>query len=142
MGWNSANRIFDPVARALIDTGADTTTTTRKVLSDLIGELQDGDWDTGDESLEDFLDHSAVVSAFADRNVHLGDRSCCRRELDADLRQCLIRMRHDDIDETEMAAAIDAYAQQLAEQARRADCCGADVCACREIAATAVARPA
>ncbi|MFJ8146592.1 hypothetical protein ACIQ6R_16195 [Streptomyces sp. NPDC096048] len=78
MGWNSANRIFDPVARALINTGADDNTK-RKVLGDLIGELQEGDWDTGDESLEDFLDDPAIVAAFHDRNVHTQDRSCCRR---------------------------------------------------------------
>ncbi|MFJ6061634.1 hypothetical protein ACIQHU_01195 [Streptomyces tendae] len=78
MGWNSANRIFDPVARALIDTGADDNTK-RKVLGDLIGELQDGDRDTGDESLEDFLNDPAIVAAFHDRNVHTQDRACCQR---------------------------------------------------------------
>ncbi|HET6691724.1 MAG TPA: hypothetical protein VFG74_12755 [Miltoncostaeaceae bacterium] len=78
MGWSSANSIFDPVARALIDAGADDTTK-RRVLGDLIGGLQDGDWDTEDESLEEFLDDPAVVAAFADRNVHLADRRCCRK---------------------------------------------------------------
>ncbi|MGK9463961.1 hypothetical protein ACSLFT_28605 [Streptomyces sp. G6] len=86
MGWNSANRIFDPVARALINTGADDTTK-RKVLGDLISELQDGDWDTGDESLEDFLDDPAIVAAFHDRNVHTQDRSCCQRTLLAEAQE-------------------------------------------------------
>jgi hypothetical protein len=79
MGWSSANEIFNPVARALIDTGADDTTK-RKVLGSLIGGLQDGDWDTEDESLEDFLDDPAIVAAFADHDVHLSDRRCCRAE--------------------------------------------------------------
>lgn len=78
MGWNSANRIFNPVARALIETGADDATK-RKVLGDLISELQDGDWDTEDESLEEFLDDPAIVAAFHDRNVHTQDRACCQR---------------------------------------------------------------
>jgi hypothetical protein len=138
MGWSGANAIFDPVARSLIDAGVDDTTK-RKVLGDLIGGLQEGDWDTEDESLEDFLDYPAIVSAFADHNVHLSDRRCCRRELGADPRQSLIRMRHEDIDEAEMTAAVDAYVRHLADQARQADC-SHDVCGCREVAATAVAR--
>lgn len=76
MGWSSANEIFDPVARALIDTGADDTTK-RKVLGDLISGLQDGDWDTEDESLERFLDDPAIVAAFHDHRVHTQDRGCC-----------------------------------------------------------------
>ncbi|MFG3085092.1 hypothetical protein [Streptomyces parvulus] len=86
MGWNSANRIFDPVARALIDTGADDTTK-RKVLGDLISELQDGDWDTEGESLEDFLHDPAIVAAFHDRNVHTQDRACCQRTRLADAQE-------------------------------------------------------
>ncbi|MFE3202163.1 hypothetical protein [Embleya sp. NPDC059237] len=70
MGWSSAGHIFDPVARALIDAGVDGPTK-RKVLGDLIGRLQDGDWDTEDESLEEFLDDPDVVAAFADRGVTL-----------------------------------------------------------------------
>lgn len=78
MGWSSANHIFNPVARALQDTGADDTTK-RKVLGDLIGGLQEGDWDTEDESLEDFLDDRAIVAAFHDHNVHTQDRGCCHQ---------------------------------------------------------------
>jgi hypothetical protein len=78
MGWSSANQIFDPVARALIDAGADDTTK-RKVLGDLISNLQNGDWDTEDESLEDFLADPAIVAAFADHGVHLSDGRCCQR---------------------------------------------------------------
>lgn len=70
MGWNSANRIFDPVARALIEVGA-SDDVKRRVLGDLIGHLQDGDWDTEDESLEDFKNDPAIVAAFAANDVHL-----------------------------------------------------------------------
>ncbi|NJP73385.1 hypothetical protein HCJ99_21390 [Streptomyces sp. C1-2] len=112
MGWNSANRIFDPVAKALIETGADDNTK-RKALGDLISELQDGDWDTEDESLEDFLNDPAIVSAFADRDVHLPDRRCCARELGVGPREALILMRREDTSEEAMAQAVDAYARHL-----------------------------
>jgi hypothetical protein len=72
MGWSSANQIFNPVARALIDAGADNATK-RKVLGDLIAGLQEGDWDTEDESLEDFKDDPAIVAAFADNDVYLDE---------------------------------------------------------------------
>ncbi|MGW1497544.1 hypothetical protein ACWCQW_02950 [Streptomyces mirabilis] len=117
MGWSSANAIFNPVARSLIDAGAPDETK-RKVLGDLIGGLQDGDWDTEDESLEDFLDDPAIVQAFADHDVHLSDRRCCRRELGIGPREALLRMRHEDIEEDDMARAVDAYAHHLAEQVR------------------------
>lgn len=69
MGWNSANQIFDPIARTLIELNA-APEVKRRVLGDLISTLQDGDWDTGDESLEDFADDPAIVAAFADHGVH------------------------------------------------------------------------
>jgi hypothetical protein len=79
MGWSSANSIFDPVARALIDAGADNETKTR-VLGDLINGLQDGDWDTEDESLERFVNDPAIVQAFANNGVHLTEE----QQADAD----------------------------------------------------------
>ncbi|MFF7880989.1 hypothetical protein ACH40F_08075 [Streptomyces sp. NPDC020794] len=118
MGWNSANRIFDPVAQALIKAGADDDTK-RTVLRDLIKELQEGDWDTEDESLEDFLDDPAIVQAFADRNVHLSDKRCCRAEHANDPAALLLVMRHEDVDEDEMKRAVDAYGHHLAEQLRQ-----------------------
>jgi hypothetical protein len=120
MGWNSANRIFDPVARALVKAGADDDTK-RTVLGDLIGELQDGDWDTEDESLEDFLDDPAIVAAFADKGVHLSDKRCCRAEHARNPRQLLLTMRHEDVTEDEMKAAIDGYAHHLAETIRNSE---------------------
>lgn len=117
MGWSSANDIFNPVARALIDANAPDDTK-RKVLGNLIGGLQDGDWDTEDESLEDFLDEPAIVAAFHDKDVHLSDRRCCRAVHAKDPRAHLLAMRHEDVSEEEMAAAIDAYAHRLANQIR------------------------
>lgn len=70
MGWASAGDIFDPVARSLIDTGA-SDDVKRKVLGQLIAQLQDGDWDTEDESLGEFLDDPAIVAAFADHGITL-----------------------------------------------------------------------
>lgn len=117
MGWSSANMIFNPVARALQDTGADDATK-RKVLGDLIGNLQEGDWDTEDESLEDFLDDAAIVSAFADRDVHLSDRRCCAREMGVGPRKALLLMRRSEISEDQMTLALDAYARHLADVLR------------------------
>jgi hypothetical protein len=79
MGWSRANSIFDPVARALIDAGADNETKTR-VLGDLINGLQDGDWDTEDKSLERFVNDPAIVQAFANNGVHLTEE----QQADAD----------------------------------------------------------
>lgn len=68
MGWASAGAIFDPVAQALIDLDADEHTK-RKVLGPLIDALQDGDWDTEHESLEQFRHDPVIVSLFYQRNV-------------------------------------------------------------------------
>ena len=117
MGWSSANSIFDPVARALIDAKA-SDDTKRVVLGGLIRQLQDNDWDTEDESLEDFLDDPATIAAFHDRSVHLSDRRCCRAEHAHDPAAHLLALRHEDVSEDEMARAIDAYAHHLAERIR------------------------
>ncbi|SCD41086.1 hypothetical protein GA0115251_106932 [Streptomyces sp. TverLS-915] len=108
MGWSSANRIFDPIARALQDAHVPAESR-RKILGDLIDGLQDGDWDTEDESLEGFLDDPAVVLAFADHGVHLSDRRCCRASLADDPRAQLLSMRSDEVDEAEMVRALDAF---------------------------------
>ncbi len=63
MGWGSAGSIFDPVAQALVDLGADADTK-RKVLGPLIRTLRDGDWDTTDESRDQFCDDPVIVSLF------------------------------------------------------------------------------
>jgi len=70
MGWASATEIFDPVAKALVELNAPDEMKTR-VLGDLIGALQDGDWDTEDESLEEFKDDPAIVEAFRQHDVYI-----------------------------------------------------------------------
>ncbi|OPC84168.1 hypothetical protein B4N89_27470 [Embleya scabrispora] len=97
MGWSSAGHIFDPVARALIDTGVDGPTK-RKVLGDLIKRLQDGDWDTEDESLEQFLDDPDVVAAFADHGIRMqvdpeAELAAARAEID-ELRGRVAELEH------------------------------------------------
>jgi hypothetical protein len=68
VGWASASEIFDPVARALIDLGADAPTK-RKVLGTLLGKLRDEDWDTADESLDEFRDDPVIVQIFYEQGV-------------------------------------------------------------------------
>lgn len=68
MGWASAGAIFDPVAKAMVELGAPDEMKTR-VLGDLIGALQDGDWDTESESLGEFQDDPAIVEAFRQHGV-------------------------------------------------------------------------
>lgn len=70
MGWNSAGEIFDPVARKLIEIGASAEVTT-EVLGELINALQEGDWDTEDESLYEFRDNPAIVEAFRQYGITL-----------------------------------------------------------------------
>lgn len=68
MGWASAGEIFNPVAQALIDLGADANTK-RHVLGTLISKLQDDDWDTEDESLQQFRDDLVIVALFYEHGV-------------------------------------------------------------------------
>ena len=69
MGWGSAgHRLFDPVARALIKAGA-SDELKEKVLGQLIAELQQEDWDTELDSLQQFLDDPAIVKAFANNDI-------------------------------------------------------------------------
>lgn len=68
MGWASAGGIFDPVAQALVDLGA-SEDVKRKVLGPLIDKLRNEDWDTCDESAEQFADDPAIVALFAERGL-------------------------------------------------------------------------
>jgi hypothetical protein len=61
MGWASAGPIFDRTARALLDSGAEDRIVT-EVLAALTEALTDGDWDSLDESLEQFEGSPAVVA--------------------------------------------------------------------------------
>lgn len=68
MGWGSGAAIFDPIARALVEEEA-SEDLKRRVLGDLIGALQEGDWDTEDESLKEFGDDLVIRSLFYNRGV-------------------------------------------------------------------------
>jgi hypothetical protein len=94
MGWASAGEIFDPVARELIAAGAPDGVITR-VCAALIKQLQAGDWDTEDESWNEFTDHPAVLEAFRQCDAYPqcgrmspdngpGKRSWCRLEKEHD----------------------------------------------------------
>jgi dUTP pyrophosphatase len=63
MGWNSANEIFDPVARAVLNSHVSKDDAVN-ILTTLIRNLQSEDWDTEDESLEEFAAWPEVVEAF------------------------------------------------------------------------------
>lgn len=90
MGWSSAGQIFDPVARALIEAGA-SDDLKRKTLSALIGQLQEGDWDTEDASLDEFADDPAIVQAFRDNGVIL---RCDNEDGPADADVCELEVGH------------------------------------------------
>lgn len=68
MGWASAGAIFDPVAQALIDCNA-TEDMKRTVLGALIRQLQEGDWDTESESLDQFRGDPTIVGLFYEAGV-------------------------------------------------------------------------
>lgn len=69
MGFGSAGlTFFDPVARSLIEAGA-SDEVKEKTLTKLIADLQAEDWDTELDSLQLFLDNSAIVRAFANNGI-------------------------------------------------------------------------
>lgn len=70
MGWASAGYIFDPVCKALQKSFM-VPEARQKILVTLIKALQDGDWDTEDESLEQFAEDPVVVKAFQECGVYL-----------------------------------------------------------------------
>lgn len=68
MGWASASEIFDPIAQALIDLNANPATK-RRVLGTLISTLRANDWDTEDESLDEFRHDAEIVAIFYEQGV-------------------------------------------------------------------------
>lgn len=70
MGWASAGYIFDPVCEALQKASLPPESR-KEILVILIRRLQDGDWDTEDESLECFAEDPVVVEAFAECGILL-----------------------------------------------------------------------
>jgi len=73
MGWNSGNEIFDPVCEEVIrqveKTDGMYPADAIALLTILIYEMQQGDWDTEDESLDKFQDYEYVVMAFAANGI-------------------------------------------------------------------------
>ena len=65
--------MFDPIAKALVEANADPDII-RRTLGSLIGELQELDWDTELDSLQQFADCPAVVEAFRDMGITLPGR--------------------------------------------------------------------
>jgi len=60
MGWASGVEIFDVVAGALLDDKKEINK--KEVLKSLINVLEDGDWDTQNDS--DYYDHPLVQEIF------------------------------------------------------------------------------
>ncbi len=66
MGWGSAGRIFDPLAKTMIrmvDAEKMEAEEAIQLLTILADELRDGDWDTIDESVEAANSHPVVMEA-------------------------------------------------------------------------------
>lgn len=70
VGWASGTEVFEPVADALIATGA-SAETKQAVCSALIGALLHRGWDTGEESLGFYRDHDPIVTAFREHGIYL-----------------------------------------------------------------------
>lgn len=70
MGWASASTHFYPVASALYEAEADDNTRFL-VCKALISTLQDGDWDTADEVLGEYVSDEAIVRAFRECGVYV-----------------------------------------------------------------------
>lgn len=66
MGWQG--EIFEDVANVVITLGA-SDEMKRVILGKLIDKLRDGDWDTEEESLEEFRGDPVIVELFAKRGV-------------------------------------------------------------------------
>lgn len=91
MGWSGAGTtIFDPVARAVIDAGM-SDGSKRAILSSLIEGLKAGDWDTEDESLEEFRNDPVIVALFAERGVTM---MCGADPIAPEIDPCVRKLGH------------------------------------------------
>lgn len=70
MGNNTANEIYDPTIRALLDAGV-SESVIATVSDNLIERLQNEDWGTEEESLREFAEYPVIVRSFERRGVHL-----------------------------------------------------------------------
>lgn len=68
MGWGSGYLVFNTVANALKEAGASDEVKER-ALTKVIAGLQEEDWDTELDSLQDYLDDPAIVRAFANNDI-------------------------------------------------------------------------
>lgn len=68
MGWSIGNEVFDPVARKARELELSDEQVT-ELLTVLIHGLQERDWDTEDESLDEFKDDEAIVEAFRRNDI-------------------------------------------------------------------------
>ncbi len=67
MGWSGGGEIFNEVAWTLIEAGVEDQLMDR-VLYKLADSLTDGDWDTVDESIDEFAGHPVVQHALRKAN--------------------------------------------------------------------------
>lgn len=91
MGWASGGDIFDSVAHALIEAKA-SGELKYKTLGPLIDKLRDGDWDTEDESLEQFGHDPIIVALFRERNI---TTTCRNHEGPNSNNECERKLGHD-----------------------------------------------
>jgi hypothetical protein len=73
MGWASAGHIFEAVADATIDAHLDERQQ-KEVLAPLINELLVGDWDTWDESIDEYRNQPGILAAFNEFSITLRGR--------------------------------------------------------------------
>jgi hypothetical protein len=80
MGWSSANHIFNETINVAILASVKGEALTR-IAETLIGELQDGDWDTESESVDLFMECPEIIEAFRRRGILIPcDCNCCKHE--------------------------------------------------------------
>lgn len=91
MGWGSGGEIFDLVAHGLIEAGASDEILDR-VCYDLARALTGQDWDTVDESIDEFRGHPVVQHALrkADGWTYLGEYDEALLEFDAKAAQWVL----------------------------------------------------
>ena len=80
MGWASAsgvfNKIFEPL-RTLYDEGKMPAQMLKDVAKNVIEAFEDCDWDTQDESLEEFAECAPIVEAFKEVDPEMFEEHGC-----------------------------------------------------------------
>ncbi len=72
MGWSAGDEIFEAVAHDVMSTPISPASRMR-ILSGLIGALQDQDWDSEDAALERWSGYPEAVDAFRLQGITAGD---------------------------------------------------------------------